>query len=51
MHVVNNGAAALALVTCALAGRGGTVVVARGELVEIGDGFEIAGSGMWRTPS
>lgn len=40
VHVVNNGAAALALVTCALA-RGRTVVVARGELVEIGDGFRI----------
>ena len=40
MHVVNNGAAALALVTCALA-MGRTVVVARGELVEIGDGFRI----------
>jgi L-seryl-tRNA(Ser) seleniumtransferase len=40
VHVVNNGAAALALVTCALATRR-TVVVARGELVEIGDGFRI----------
>ncbi|HWJ81505.1 MAG TPA: L-seryl-tRNA(Sec) selenium transferase [Nocardioides sp.] len=40
VHVVNNGAAALALVTCALA-RGREVVVARGELVEIGDGFRI----------
>lgn len=40
VHVVNNGAAALALVTCALA-RGRTVVVARGEMVEIGDGFRI----------
>src|SRR4051812_48928858 len=45
VHVVNNGAAALALVTRALvtgptvAGR--EVVVARGELVEIGDGFRI----------
>jgi L-seryl-tRNA(Ser) seleniumtransferase len=39
-HVVNNGAAALALVTCALA-RDREVVVARGELVEIGDGFRI----------
>jgi L-seryl-tRNA(Ser) seleniumtransferase len=34
VHVVNNGAAALALVTCALAA-GREVVVARGELVEI----------------
>ncbi len=38
-HVVNNGAAALALLACAYAGR--EVVVARGELVEIGDGFRI----------
>jgi L-seryl-tRNA(Ser) seleniumtransferase len=38
--VVNNGAAALALVTCAMAS-GREVVVARGELVEIGDGFRI----------
>ena len=40
VHVVNNGAAALALVTCALA-NGREVIVARGELVEIGDGFRI----------
>lgn len=40
VHVVNNGAAALALATVALA-RGRKVVVARGELVEIGDGFRI----------
>ena len=40
VHVVNNGAAALALVTCALA-QGKEVVVARGEMVEIGDGFRI----------
>jgi L-seryl-tRNA(Ser) seleniumtransferase len=40
VHVVNNGAAALVLVTCALAA-GRSVVVARGELVEIGDGFRI----------
>jgi L-seryl-tRNA(Ser) seleniumtransferase len=40
VHVVNNGAAALALVTSVLA-RGREVVVARGELVEIGDGFRI----------
>jgi L-seryl-tRNA(Ser) seleniumtransferase len=38
--VVNNGAAALALSACALAG-GRQVVIARGELVEIGDGFRI----------
>ena len=45
VHVVNNGAAALALVTSALAhvadGPGREVVVARGEMVEIGDGFRI----------
>jgi L-seryl-tRNA(Ser) seleniumtransferase len=40
VHVVNNGAAALALVTAALA-IGKEIVVARGELVEIGDGFRI----------
>lgn len=40
VHVVNNGAAALALVTRALAA-GRTIVVARGEMVEIGDGFRI----------
>jgi L-seryl-tRNA(Ser) seleniumtransferase len=40
VHVVNNGAAALALVARAL-GAGREVVVARGELVEIGDGFRI----------
>ncbi len=40
VHVVNNGAAALALATRALASER-TVVVARGELVEIGDGFRI----------
>ena len=40
VHVVNNGAAALALVTRVLAA-GRNVVVARGEMVEIGDGFRI----------
>jgi L-seryl-tRNA(Ser) seleniumtransferase len=40
VHVVNNGAAALSLVGCAL-GHGREVVIARGELVEIGDGFRI----------
>jgi L-seryl-tRNA(Ser) seleniumtransferase len=40
VHVVNNGAAALSLATVALA-RGRRIVVARGELVEIGDGFRI----------
>jgi L-seryl-tRNA(Ser) seleniumtransferase len=40
VHVVNNGAGALALVACALAS-GREVVVARGEMVEIGDGFRI----------
>jgi L-seryl-tRNA(Ser) seleniumtransferase len=41
VHVVNNGAAALALVTVALAAPSRNIVVARGELVEIGDGFRI----------
>jgi L-seryl-tRNA(Ser) seleniumtransferase len=38
--VVNNGAAALLLATTALAGTG-EVVVSRGEMVEIGDGFRL----------
>ena len=38
--VVNNGAAALSLVAAALAGDG-EIVVSRGELVEIGDGFRL----------
>ncbi|MEJ3654526.1 L-seryl-tRNA(Sec) selenium transferase [Actinomycetes bacterium KLBMP 9759] len=41
-HLVNNGAAALALVAVALAGgERREIVVSRGELVEIGDGFRI----------
>ena len=40
VHVVNNGAAALGLVTLGLAA-GRNVVLARGEMVEIGDGFRI----------
>ncbi|GGX85533.1 L-seryl-tRNA(Sec) selenium transferase [Streptomyces minutiscleroticus] len=39
-HVVNNGAAALALAATALA-RGKEIVVSRGEMVEIGDGFRL----------
>ncbi|ALE74685.1 selenocysteine synthase [Pseudonocardia sp. EC080610-09] len=39
--VANNGAAALALVCAALAGTGREIVVSRGQLVEIGDGFRI----------
>lgn len=39
-HVVNNGAAALALAATALA-RGREIVVSRGEMVEIGDGFRL----------
>lgn len=40
VHVVNNGAAALGLAAAALGGEHG-IVVARGELVEIGDGFRL----------
>ena len=39
-HIVNNGAAALVLAATALA-QGKEIVIARGELVEIGDGFRI----------
>jgi L-seryl-tRNA(Ser) seleniumtransferase len=40
VHVVNNGAAALVLTATALAA-GKEIVVSRGELVEIGDGFRL----------
>lgn len=40
VHVVNNGAAALVLAATALAA-GGEIVIARGEMVEIGDGFRL----------
>jgi len=43
-HVVNNGAAAMSLVATALAGGPAgprEIVIARGELVEIGDGFRL----------
>jgi L-seryl-tRNA(Ser) seleniumtransferase len=40
VHVVNNGAAALSLAAATLAA-GREVVVSRGELVEIGDGFRL----------
>jgi L-seryl-tRNA(Ser) seleniumtransferase len=39
--LLNNGAAALAMVAAALAGGGREIVIARGELVEIGDGFRL----------
>ncbi|MGP4018961.1 L-seryl-tRNA(Sec) selenium transferase [Saccharopolyspora sp. 5N708] len=39
-HVVNNGAAALALAATALA-QGREIVLARGEMIEIGDGFRV----------
>ncbi|MCO8271119.1 L-seryl-tRNA(Sec) selenium transferase [Actinoplanes sp. TRM 88003] len=40
VHVVNNGAAALVLAATALAA-GGEIIVSRGEMVEIGDGFRL----------
>ena len=41
VHVVNNAAAALVLCATVLAGAGREIVVSRGELVEIGDGFRL----------
>ncbi len=40
VHVVNNGAAALALAATALA-QGREIIVSRGEMIEIGDGFRL----------
>lgn len=40
--VVNNNAAALLLLARALAGDGGEILISRGEMVEIGDGFRVA---------
>lgn len=41
VHVVNNGAAALALAATALGRERRNIVIARGEMVEIGDGFRL----------
>lgn len=41
VHAVNNGAAAL-LLACTTLGRPGGVVLSRGQMVEIGDGFRVA---------
>jgi len=41
VHVVNNNAAALLLVSTVLAGSGREIVLSRGEMVEIGDGFRL----------
>jgi len=41
VHAVNNAAAALVHLATALAGRGREMVIARGEMVEIGDGFRL----------
>ncbi len=40
VHIVNNNAAALVLAATALA-RGGEIIISRGEMVEIGDGFRL----------
>jgi len=56
VHVVNNGAAAL-LLACTAVGRPGGVVLSRGQMVEIGDGFRVAemaaagGAALWEVGS
>lgn len=56
VHVVNNGAAAL-LLACSTLGQPGGVVLSRGQMVEIGDGFRVAemaaagGTPLWEVGS
>ncbi len=56
VHVVNNGAAAL-LLACTALGLPGGVVLSRGQMIEIGDGFRVAematagGAPLWEVGS